>query len=88
MKDMKTENESSLDLNKIYQVAIAAAYHSGQVLNKYFGLLKQVKKKGAIDLVTEADLESEKVVKDDYPKSISRSWNRCYIHFTLLLVAR
>ena len=60
---MKTENESSLDLNKIYQVAIAAAYHSGQVLNKYFGLLKQVKKKGAIDLVTEADLESEKVVK-------------------------
>jgi myo-inositol-1(or 4)-monophosphatase len=52
-----------MNLNEIFQVAIAAAYQSGLILNKYFGQLKQVEKKGAIDLVTEADLLSEKTVK-------------------------
>jgi len=63
MRENKPVNEASLNLNKVYQVAIAAAYQSGQILNRYYGQLKHVEKKGAIDLVTEADLESEKAVK-------------------------
>jgi len=64
--------ETPIDLNKIYQVALCAAYHSGQILSQYYGQLKHVEKKGAIDLVTEADLASEKAVKkiiqDQYPE--------------------
>ncbi|ETR74281.1 MAG: myo-inositol-1(or 4)-monophosphatase [Candidatus Magnetoglobus multicellularis str. Araruama] len=52
-----------MNLNNIYQVAIAAAYHAGEILNRYYGNLKDIHKKGAIDLVTEADVASEKAVK-------------------------
>jgi myo-inositol-1(or 4)-monophosphatase len=60
---MNNHNSDDINLNTIYQVAIASAYHAGQVLNRYYGQLNHVEKKGAIDLVTEADLESEKAVK-------------------------
>jgi len=56
-------NEDNFNLDKVYQVAIASAYQAGKVLSQYYGQLKHVEKKGAIDLVTEADVESEKVVK-------------------------
>jgi myo-inositol-1(or 4)-monophosphatase len=71
MKENLIVKELPIDLNKIYQVALGAAYHSGQILCQYYGQLKHVEKKGAIDLVTEADLTSEKTVKmiiqDKYP---------------------
>ena len=72
MNDFNKSDTEPINLNKIYQVAIAAAYHAGQVLNRNYGQLKHVKKKGAIDLVTEADLESEKTIKkiiqDQFPE--------------------
>jgi myo-inositol-1(or 4)-monophosphatase len=63
MKENNSTKEVSINLNSVYQVAIAAAYQAGKILNKYYGNLKHVQKKGAIDLVTEADLESEKTIK-------------------------
>jgi myo-inositol-1(or 4)-monophosphatase len=63
MKENHSAKEVTINLNAVYQVAIAAAYQAGKILNKYYGHLKHVQKKGAIDLVTEADLESEKVIK-------------------------
>jgi len=60
-----------MNLNEIYQVAIASAHQSGLILNSFYGQLKHVEKKGAIDLVTEADLSSEnavkKIIQSQYP---------------------
>ena len=41
---------------------IAAAYEGGKVLRSYFGQKPEIRKKGAIDLVTRADTESEKAI--------------------------
>lgn len=51
-----------MDMDRITQVAIRAAYSAGEVLKHHFGRLNGVKKKGAIDLVTAADIESEKII--------------------------
>lgn len=51
-----------MDINYINRVAIAAAYRSGKILKSYFGNLAHIRKKGAIDLVTEADTESENAI--------------------------
>jgi myo-inositol-1(or 4)-monophosphatase len=51
-----------MELDRIKQVGIAAACKAGKVLQGHFGNLRSVQKKGAIDLVTEADLQSEKVI--------------------------
>lgn len=51
-----------MDIESIQRVGIKAAYRSGRVLNHHFGRLTHVNKKGAIDLVTVADLESEKTI--------------------------
>ncbi len=50
------------DLEIIKQVATRAARHAGEVLRSFHGNLKDIQKKGAIDLVTEADIASEKVI--------------------------
>ena len=52
------------DTARIKQVGIAAAVNGGKVLKDHFGKLRDVRKKGAIDLVTEADLASEAVIID------------------------
>ena len=52
-----------MNLKEIQQTAIAAAYHSGKILYSHYGKLKNIQKKGVIDLVTEADLASEKIIK-------------------------
>ena len=44
------------------RVGVAAAFKAAEVLRKKLGRLKQIDKKGANDLVTEADAESEKVI--------------------------
>ena len=48
-----------MDLERIKQIGIKAAYNGAEVLRSYFGNISHVKKKGAIDLVTEADVGSE-----------------------------
>jgi myo-inositol-1(or 4)-monophosphatase len=49
---------------KEIQVARQAAREAGIVLKGLFGQVSQIEKKGEIDLVTEADLQSEKVILD------------------------
>jgi myo-inositol-1(or 4)-monophosphatase len=47
---------------KEIQVARQAAREAGIVLKRLFGQVSQIEKKGEIDLVTEADLQSEKII--------------------------
>lgn len=49
-----------MDLERIKNTAIGAAYESAAIINGYSGKLTGVAKKGPIDLVTEADVASEK----------------------------
>lgn len=51
-----------MDMNAIKRVATSAAYGGGKILQGLFGNIKHIHKKGAIDLVTEADLLSEKEI--------------------------
>lgn len=51
-----------MDLETIKQVGIKAAYQAGEILTRHFGNLTHINKKGAIDLVTVADVESEKKI--------------------------
>jgi myo-inositol-1(or 4)-monophosphatase len=53
-----------MDIENAKQIGMASAYEGAKILRKYFGKLTAVTKKGAIDLVTEADLESEKAIID------------------------
>ena len=54
-----------MDMDNITQVAVRAAYSAGEVLRQHFGHLDQINKKGTIDLVTAADVESEKTIVDE-----------------------
>ena len=51
-----------MDMERIKQVGIAALCDGGKVLKDHFGRLNAVSKKGAIDLVTEADIKSEAAI--------------------------
>jgi myo-inositol-1(or 4)-monophosphatase len=51
-----------MDLEKVKRVGIAAAYQGAEILRSRFGKISQVDKKGAIDLVTEADIGSEEKI--------------------------
>lgn len=51
-----------MDIELIKRTGVAAAYNGGKILRQYFGKLTHIDKKGEIDLVTVADLESEKAV--------------------------
>lgn len=53
-----------MDMERIKRVGTAAAVNGGKVLQEHFGKLRSVRKKGAIDLVTEADIQSEAVIID------------------------
>ncbi len=53
-----------MNLEYVKQVGIGAAFKSGKVLTSYLGNLPSIEKKGTIDLVTKADLESEKAIID------------------------
>jgi myo-inositol-1(or 4)-monophosphatase len=54
---------------KEIQVARQAAGEAGKILNRLFGQVSQIEKKGKIDLVTEADLQSEKIILDIISRS-------------------
>lgn len=53
------------------QIALRAAYQAGGILNEHFGKLTHITKKGLIDLVTAADIASEKailaIIREAYP---------------------
>lgn len=51
-----------VDLEKIRTVGLAAAAGAGEILRHYWGKKHTIEKKGAIDLVTEADLASERAI--------------------------
>jgi myo-inositol-1(or 4)-monophosphatase len=51
-----------MDLEHVHSVAISAAFKGAHVLRTHLGKISQINKKGDIDLVTEADLESEKQI--------------------------
>jgi myo-inositol-1(or 4)-monophosphatase len=51
-----------MDLGKIRDIAVAAAARAGESLRNYWGKTHTVEKKGAINLVTEADLASENAI--------------------------
>ena len=51
-----------MDIDRVKRVGTAAAYKGANVLKSKLGKLSTVTKKGRIDLVTEADTESEHVI--------------------------
>ena len=51
-----------MDLDLISRIATRAAYRAGRILNERFGRINRISKKGEIDLVTEADIESEQAI--------------------------
>jgi myo-inositol-1(or 4)-monophosphatase len=51
-----------MDIENVKHIGLAATCEGAKILRKYFGSLTGVTKKGAIDLVTEADIESEKAI--------------------------
>jgi myo-inositol-1(or 4)-monophosphatase len=53
-----------MDMDHVIRVATRAAYKAGAVLREFQGNLTEIKKKGDIDLVTEADTASEKLIID------------------------
>jgi len=60
-----------MDLQSIHKIAQTAAYKGAEVVRSHLGALTRIDKKGAIDLVTEADIGSEKqiitTIMDAYP---------------------
>ncbi len=51
-----------MDLERVKQIGISAAYKGAEVLQSYFGNITRIDKKGVIDLVTEADVRSEEKI--------------------------
>ncbi|MDM8539644.1 inositol monophosphatase family protein [Desulfococcaceae bacterium HSG9] len=51
-----------MDLIEIQKIGISAAYEAAEILLSYFGKISEYDKKGATDLVTRADIESEKAI--------------------------
>ncbi|MBW2096056.1 MAG: inositol monophosphatase, partial [Deltaproteobacteria bacterium] len=49
-------------LEKELHVASTAARKAGKILEKHFGAATNIRKKGAIDLVTDSDLQAEKAI--------------------------
>lgn len=51
-----------MDLEKIKAVGLASAARAGDIIRQYWNKAVRIEKKGAIDLLTEADLASEKAI--------------------------
>jgi myo-inositol-1(or 4)-monophosphatase len=51
-----------MNLDRIKQIGVRAAYRAGKIIHQHYGKSFRVTKKGIMDLVTEADLSSEKIV--------------------------
>lgn len=53
-----------MDWKKEMEVALEAAQKAGETLLDLFGRVETIRKKGKIDLVTEADLKAEQIIVD------------------------
>ncbi len=53
---------SPMNMEFIKRIGIKAAFESGKILKSYFGNISDIRKKGAVDLVTEADTASEEII--------------------------
>ena len=53
-----------MDIEDAKRVGIEAIYSGARVLRNHFGRIAQINQKGAFDLVTEADTESEKQIME------------------------
>ncbi len=53
-----------MDIEAAKRVGIEAIYSGARVLRNHFGRIAQINQKGAFDLVTEADTESEKQIME------------------------
>ena len=51
-----------MNLETIQKIGIRAARNGAEILLSYFGTISEYDKKGATDLVTQADIESEKAI--------------------------
>ena len=51
-----------MDFEPVKRIAVAAAYKGARVIMPFYGRLLKINKKGTIDLVTEADTGSEKII--------------------------
>ena len=51
-----------MEMDYIKRIGIKAAFESGKILKSYFGNISDIRKKGAVDLVTEADTASEEII--------------------------
>jgi myo-inositol-1(or 4)-monophosphatase len=51
-----------MDFAPFKQVAVAAAYNAAEILRSRFGNISRIQKKDAVEIVTEADTESEKLI--------------------------
>jgi myo-inositol-1(or 4)-monophosphatase len=60
-----------MNMDLIKRTAIKAAFESGRILQSHFGNLLDIRKKGAVDLVTQADTASEaaiiKIIRQTFP---------------------
>ena len=51
-----------MNMDLIKRIGIKAAFESGSVLKSYFGNISNIRKKGPVDIVTEADTASEEII--------------------------
>lgn len=63
-----SESIDLMDLDLVKRTGIAAAYQGGEILREYFGNITVIRKKGKRDLVTEADVKSEKKIIETIKK--------------------
>jgi myo-inositol-1(or 4)-monophosphatase len=58
-----------MDIEHAERVGIEAIYNGARVIRNHFGRISQINQKGAFDLVTEADTESEKKIMETIRKA-------------------
>lgn len=61
---------NELDLSQALNTALTAARRGRQVLLSYFGQLKKVQEKAHLGLVSEADVESERVIAEELTRGL------------------
>ena len=63
-----------MDLTNLKRIGIGAAYKGAEVIRSYYGKISKINKKGVIDLVTEADVGSERkiieTIRKTYPNHV------------------
>jgi len=60
--------EAQMDLEYVQRVGTDAAFKGAEILHSYYGKIDNIIKKGEIDLLTEADTASEKIIVETIRK--------------------